>query len=880
MRIRNIILLLMMGFLILVTAGFITLNAHLQRHAFESGVDNELKTAAIMARDLLPPNYHDKIKDKNSLSSAEYLKIVDHFNQLCVAANLEYLWSLMVLDGKTVFTSATSPSKDYRKMDHALFLEVHSNPELYTKALETMQPQFQVNSDKWGKIRAVLVPFRDSLGRPYLIGASRSMRQIDDHIHVTLISSIVAGSILMAMALLLCLYLANYLSRPIEKLTKLASSIAGGNLTQKVEIHGAQEVEILGTSINTMANAIDERIRALAESEQRFSIFMDHLPLVAFIKDKDGKFLMINKYLSEFIGNNNWFGKTSNQLLPPETAKKMMNDDRRAMAQGLLVSEEVVKERLFETYKFPIPIPGGAALLGGIALDITDRKKAQNAIAGEKERLLVTLRSIGDGVITTDKNGNVTLMNKVAEELTGFSMAEALNRPLFEIFNIVNETTKKKCESPVDKVLQSGEIYELANHTALIAKDGTERIIADSGAPIRDADNAIVGVVLVFRDITEKKKIEENLRNSQKLESLGILAGGIAHDFNNLLGGIFGHIELARDRCAKKEFPKIENYLNDALSVFERAKDLTQQLLTFSKGGRPIKKSQDLVALIRNSTQFVLSGSSINFHFDIVSGLWGSDIDENQIGQVIDNVVINAQQAMPNGGTITVQAQNLPADGVIPKNLKPQNYVVISVQDTGPGIPKDILPKIFDPFFTTKAHGSGLGLATAFSIMKNHEGLVEVESEVGKGTRINLYLPAITSAIVGEGIKEVMGKKITGHILVMDDDADIRNISLQLLKNIGHTVETAANGEEAIKLFRNAYASAFPFDVVILDLTVRGGMGGEETVQELQRIDANLLAVAASGYVEDSIMASPMAYGFIETITKPFRPKNLENVLQ
>jgi len=369
--------------------------------------------------------------------------------------------------------------------------------------------------------------------------------------------------------------------------------------------------------------------------------------------------------------------------------------------------------------------------------DITERKRSEARIAEERERLLVTIRSIGDGVITTDVAGIITLMNKVAEELTGWGQAEAIGRPLTEVFNIINEFTRVRCINPVDKVLATGGIIGLANHTALIRRDGSECSIADSGSPIRDRESRIVGVVLVFRDITEKLKADLALQNAQRLESISILAGGIAHDFNNLLGGIFGYIDIARERAEVGNARQAADLLAKSLAVFDRAKSLTRQLLTFSKGGMPVRKTQRLAKLVRDAVHFVLSGSRITATISLPEDLWLCDFDENQLAQVIDNITLNACQAMPSGGRIEVSAANVAPENV-PRLLPPLPHVRITIQDFGIGISPDHRTRIFDPFFTTKQQGSGLGLATSYSIIKKHDGCIEVESELGEGSAFHI----------------------------------------------------------------------------------------------------------------------------------------------
>lgn len=378
------------------------------------------------------------------------------------------------------------------------------------------------------------------------------------------------------------------------------------------------------------------------------------------------------------------------------------------------------------------------ATLNRVYAEISKLKLAEEAIVTEKEKLLVTLKSIGDGVITTGVDGKVLLINSVAEDLTGWKQEEAEGKHLIEVFDIINEITGKSCENPVNKVLHSGMIQELANHTMLIAKDGTKRIIADSGAPIKDRSGNILGVVLVFRDMTEKQKLIDAATQSQKLQSLGTLAGGIAHDFNNLLTGIFGFIGFAKDESKESN---VKEMLAQAESTIDRARSLTRQLLTFSKGGTPIKKLHALPSFIEDTVRFALSGSTVVASFNIETELI-AEFDNNQIAQVIDNIVINAVQAMPKGGNIEVTARNTTLHEKEHFPLSAGNYIKISIKDNGTGIAKNVISKIFDPFFTTKSGGHGLGLAMCYSIMNKHNGIIEVESEEGTGSTFHIFIPA------------------------------------------------------------------------------------------------------------------------------------------
>lgn len=507
--------------------------------------------------------------------------------------------------------------------------------------------------------------------------------------------------------------------------------------------------------------------------------------------------------------------------------------------------------------------------------DITDRKRASNDIAAEKERLAVTLRSIGDGVITTDKQGNIDIMNKIAEELCGWSQNEAHGKPLISVFNIINENTRQPHENPVETVLATGEIIELANHTVIISKDGSERIISDSAAPIKDKNNKIIGVVLVFRDITEKQKLLETSQRNQKLESLGVLAGGIAHDFNNLLGGIFGCIDIAR---LESKDEKVSEYLSRAINTMDRARGLTQQLLTFAKGGAPVQKTTLLFPIIQETAQFALSGSNISCRYDIAKNLWPCIIDKNQICQVIDNIIINAQQAMPAGGTVEMSARNISLGDKEHQMLQKGNYVKISINDQGVGISKKMLSRIFDPFFTTKPKGHGLGLATCYSIINRHGGAIDVESVLDEGSTFHLYLPASPEPAILDAATGVKHNG-SGRILIMDDEEIIRMYAEKSLTTLGYSVVCTKDGKETLNFFIEETNAGRPFVAIILDITIPGGMGGKETIVEIRKLNTEIPVFVVSGYSEDPVMAEPANYGFTDSLCKPFTIAELSEML-
>ncbi len=502
-----------------------------------------------------------------------------------------------------------------------------------------------------------------------------------------------------------------------------------------------------------------------------------------------------------------------------------------------------------------------------------------SSLLEEKERLAVTLRSIGDGVITTDLDNNIVLINRITEQLTGWKIQEVVGRPVEDVFNIVNEKTNQPCENPAAKVLASGKIVSLANHTVLIAKDGSRYSIEDCGAPIFDKDSKIIGVVLVFRDVTAAKRTAEELLKIKKLESIGVLAGGIAHDFNNILTAILGNIELAGIYIGSNN--EAYSLLQGAKKASLRAKDLTQQLLTFSKGGDPVKKTTPIGKTITESANFVLHGSSVSYQINIPDDLWLVDIDAGQISQVIQNLVINAKHAMPDGGGIIINCTNITDITSEPLcGLEDKAYVKITLQDNGCGISANYLEKIFDPYFTTKQEGSGLGLAISHSIISKHDGHISVKSQMGVGTTFTIYMPVSGEQTPHDLVQDAQKPEtVKARILIMDDEQLVREIATHMLNRLGHEVLLAGDGQEAIDIFNEHHKGDKPIDIIIMDLTIPGGMGGQEAIQQILKIDPTARAIVSSGYSNDPVMTNYQEYGFKAAIAKPFLLAELDKIL-
>ncbi|MEI6512420.1 MAG: PAS domain S-box protein [bacterium] len=580
------------------------------------------------------------------------------------------------------------------------------------------------------------------------------------------------------------------------------------------------------------------------------------------------------------------------QMVHPDDRKSFSAAYEQAMVNGIgfnietrLIMADGSEKHIRAETDIEHDTQGHLSRVFGTVLDITASKQAELSLANairdlqaSEERLATTLRSIGEGVIATDTDGKIILINQVAQLLLCVSQDEAIGKLASDIYSTTDEKTRKPRKDGFKAALNSLN-YNVIRHSWLTGHDGIEHLISERTTPITDQDHHITGAVCIFNDITQQHRLEQEIANISKLESLGLLAGGLAHDLNNILAVIMGSVSLVSmmPYIAEQE----RGLLEAAENATERARDLTRQLLTFSKGGAPVKQVTSMEQLLHEAVLFVLHGSKTNCEFSFDEDLWPVEADHGQISQVIENLVINASQAMSAGGTIFLQARNVVIDSVSTLPLQAGNYVSVEIIDQGNGIPPEILDRLFDPFFTTKATGTGLGLTTVHSIIRRHNGHIEVRSELGKGTTFTFYLPSTTKAAAEKAILEKTSTKpiFKGRILVMDDEEILRYLAEASLKHLGCTVSLSKNGAEAVALFEEAITQGQPFDGVLLDLTISGGLGGKETIEKLKEIEPNIKAIVFSGYANDPIMANYRDYGFIAAIAKPFRIDDLVRAL-
>ncbi len=541
------------------------------------------------------------------------------------------------------------------------------------------------------------------------------------------------------------------------------------------------------------------------------------------------------------------------------------------------------KAKITEPYGFILKPLDERELYNTVEIAIYKHKMEQRVKENE-QRFYTTLKSIGDAVITTDRESKITFMNSVAEELTGWKQNEALGKSVETIFNIINSKTGLFTESPVAKVLQKGYVFDLADNSILISKEGREIFIDDSAAPIKDEKNHIRGVVLVFRDITEKIKLEEHVRQSQKMEAVGVLAGGVAHDFNNIMTVIQVSADLAMVGIEKSD--PIFQSLMDIQESAERASDLTRQLLFFSRKQpmefKLINVNQTIDELLHMLKRLIDDNIIITALLEPT--LCPIRADQRTIEQVIINIIINAKDAMPEGGEVILKTKNVILSSQDCKSMseaRPGEYVCISIIDSGFGMDKETISHIFEPFFSTKKpeKGTGLGLSVVYGIVKHHNGWIDVKSEPNRGTEFHIYLPTIHEELSEKTIEKDSLSSLQGNgerILFVEDEDNILEYVNQALTKCGYRIFTAANSKEALDVFKKEEGN---FHLIFCDVVLPDD-NGVNLIHKLLTFKPNLHILLSSGYTDSQSQRSVIEEAGFSFLQKPYTLNSLLHIIR
>lgn len=671
-----------------------------------------------------------------------------------------------------------------------------------------------------------------------------------------------------------------------------------------------------GDCLGIIATDITERKRleaALRESEQKYSTLVEKANDGVVIL-QDEALVFINQTMADISGYSveEMSFRHFLDFVTPESRATVNERYRLRMAGKAVLPYELkivcrdgtIKD--VETSASLIQFQGRPASIA-IVRDITERKRALEAIRESESRY----RTFFDGSPTALWEIDASYMKQYVDRLRGSGVTDfrqyfndhpeearecerrvktiEVNRASLELFEAAS---REELMAGLSRVLPrdttppySGGIVAIAEGRTSFEREVVSRTLSGKQkhffyrwSVLPGHEDTFSRLLVSMVDITDRVRLEQEIQRTQKLDSLGVLAGGIAHDFNNFLTAISTNISMARMYGNLQE--DISEMLRDAEKASSRAKNLTEQLLTFAKGGKPIRRTVSLPELFRDAAEFALSGSNVRSEYSFPPGLWPVLVDEGQIGQVVNNLVINADQAMPGGGSIEIAAENVLVKGEDPLPLNEGRYVRVSVKDHGVGISKKHLGRVFDPFFTTKQKGSGLGLTTCFTILKNHGGHVRIHSQVDVGTTVEVFLPASEEASAVDGAEEAGPILGEGRVLVIDDEEMIRRSASEMLRRFGYEAEVAEDGTEGIRRYREALKKGLPFDAVIMDLTIRGGDGGKEAVRELLEIDPDAKVVVSSGYSDDPVMSNFEEHGFREVITKPYRIEEVGRILQ
>lgn len=733
---------------------------------------------------------------------------------------------------------------------------------------------------------------RGGNGDPWIVLGTLERTAALQPLRVQQILYLELGLLLVLILAVVSLLISRRQVKPITLLAEMARRIGRGDLSATAEMPVNNELGELGRTLSMMAEDLQKSMTSRESLEQEiirrkegekqyrdlFSKMSEGFALHRMVFDEQGEpvdyiYMSVNPAFERLTGlrADQIIGKSVLEILPEleevwireygrivrERSSKTFSQYSRILGKFFLVHAFSPSEGTFAT----------------LITDISSLKETQRQLEEDKRQLTTVLDTISEAVILTDSEGMIVYMNQEAEDLIGPSASEDPIR----LSSICRFLRKDSEGCPISQVLETGITIKSEGPEYIEDRQGNRTEIEYQIQPII-INSLVSGAVIVLYDVTERERMRKQMVLSDRMESLSVLSSGIAHDFNNYLGGIFGYIELALTLIETEDLTGAKEFLTHAFEVYDKSKGLTQQLMTFSKGSKPDRQPHLIQQILEECVSFSLSGSSMTAEVSVQPDLPVCLCDKQLISQSIDNLLINAKQAMADTGTISISItlQRQLHFKFDPKNER-ADYVKISITDTGSGIPAGLLSRIYDPFFTTKETGHGLGLAVVFSTIQQHQGWVDVTSVEQKGTEFLIYLPlGTTEEMSREAETEREPYRSEGHVLILDDQDFMREIIARMLEQIGYTPLTAETGKQALEIYEKHAASII---FCILDLTLPGELLGKDIARILHKRREDLPCIAASGYAKDPIIANPREYGFAASLPKPFTRKQLEVLL-
>ncbi len=848
-------------------------------------IDARLLMAAEMSREIVGPDYHDQIDGPSSVSDEQFDGIVTINDDLCRRLGLQYLWSVLQVNNKLVFTSATHSDINDPSSPCASFFETHRDPQAFTPALmPEMKPSFSSFHNEWGAGRMILIPRKDSRGRTYIFGASIQLAEYEAIILQSLLAALAIWFVVLCIVFPAVLVLSRRLTSPIIGLSEAADRMASGDLDTALPSASVRELQSLSGSFDRMRREMKQQTETLQKSESRYRSLLSRLPIGVYrnTPGPSGRFLMANEAISKMFGY-----ESPEQFMRANVSDLFMDPaEQEAFTRQLLAQSSVNAVMLHVKKKDGSPFWGSVTArvvcndqgevkyFDGIIEDITDRKQAEEALRESEEKYRSLVETTSDWIWETDIKGTYTYSSPKVTDLLGYKPEEITGRTPFDF---MPSEEAKRVSDIFHRALSLQTSFDSIEKINL-NKNGSHVFMETSGVPIFRDKGELLGYRGIDRDITARKSLENQLLQAQKMEAIGNLAGGIAHDFNNMLSIILGNTEMIMENLERAN-PAIAN-LQEIKKAAERATNLTRQLLAFARKQTIAPKVLDINEAIDGMLNMLrrLIGENIELTWLPTIGLWPVKVDPSQVDQVLANLCVNARDAIEGIGKLIIETDNKYCDEEYCRNhvgFKPGDYVMIAVSDNGIGMDKEALDNIFEPFFTTKGigEGTGLGLSTIYGIVKQNNGFINIYSELGEGTTIKIYLHRYAGKTLQPQIQKQDEVDAGGNetILLVEDEHSILRMTTMMLERLGYSVIATSSPTEAIRMCESKSGE---IDLLMTDV-VMPEMSGRDLAKKILYLYPSLKCLFVSGYTANVIAHHGVLDEGVHFIHKPFAKQEI-----